>query len=90
MNLTILPEAALDDAKNIENIISAISDSLEVLDTTIKNNIPTHLETEWSKQLLEDWTKHYSMSIQNAMEGMRLSASNLKSAVDMALNYSKN
>ena len=89
MNLTILPEAALDDAKSIDSIVQEISNSLEVLDKAIKNNIPEHLETEWSIKLLENWNQYYSGNIQNAMAGMSLSATNLKSAVDMAVNYSK-
>ena len=89
MNLTILPEAALDDAKSIDTIVQDISSSLEILDKAIKNNIPEHLETEWSIKLLENWNQYYSGNIQNAMAGMSLSATNLKSAVDMAVNYSK-
>ena len=89
MNLTILPEAALDDAKSIDSIVQEISNSLEILDKAIKNNIPEHLETEWSVKLLENWNEYYSGNIKNAMAAMNLSASNLKSAVDMAINYSK-
>ena len=90
MNLTILPEAALDDASSIDTIVAEISNSLEILDRAVKNNIPEHIETEWSVDLLENWTKYYNENIQNAMAGMSLSASNLKSAVDMAVKYSKN
>ena len=90
MNWTILPEAALDDAKNIDSIVANISSDLEALDIAIRNNIPEHVETEWSVKLLEDWNKYYNENIKNAMAGMSLSASNLKSAVEMALNYSKN
>lgn len=89
MNLTILPEAVLEDAKAIDTIVMEISNSLEVLDRAIKDNIPVHLETEWSVNLLENWNIYYSESIKTAMSGMTLSASNLKSAVDMAINYSK-
>ena len=90
MNLTILPEAALEDAKSIDSIVMEISNSLEILDRAIKNNIPEHLETEWSIKLLENWNQYYNGNIKNAMAGMSLSASNLKSAVDMSINYSKN
>ena len=89
MNLTILPEAALDYAKSIETIVSEISNSLEVLDKAIRNNIPEHLETEWSIRLLDNWNEYYSGVIKDAMAGMNLSATNLKSAIDMAMNYSK-
>ena len=89
MNLTILPEAALDDAKNIDSIVAEISESLEVLDRAIRNNIPEHLETEWSVKLLENWNEYYNGNIKDALAGMSLSATNLKSAVDMAVNYSK-
>ena len=90
MNLTILPEAALDDASSIDTIVAEISNSLEILDRVVKDNIPEHIETEWSVSLLENWIKYYNENIQNAMAGMSLSASNLKSAVDMAVKYSKN
>ena len=90
MNLTILPEAALEDAKSIDSIVAEIGNSLEILDKVIKNNIPEHLETEWSVKLLENWNQYYNGNIQNAIAGMNLSATNLKSAVDMAINYSKN
>ena len=89
MNLTILPEAALEDATSIDSIVQEIRTSLETLDKTIKNNIPEHLETEWSVKLLENWKQYYSGNVQNAMAGMSSSASNLKSAVDMAKNYTK-
>ena len=89
MNLTILPEAALDDATKIDSIVQEISSSLEILDKAIKDNIPEPLETDWSKQLLTDWTTYYNESIQNALAAMSLSATNLKRAVDVALNISK-
>lgn len=89
MNLTILPEAALDDAKSIDSIVSDINNSLETLDKVIRNNIPEHLETEWSVKLLENWNHYYNESIQGAMAGMSASATNLKKAVDMAVNYSE-
>lgn len=89
MNLTILPEAALDDAKSIDSIVADISNSLDILDKAIKNNIPEHLETEWSVKLLENWNHYYNENIQGAMAGMSASATNLKSAVDMAVNYSE-
>lgn len=90
MNLTILPEAALDDAKNIDSIVSQIGEDLEALNRVIKNNIPEHLETEWSVRLLNDWEEYYNGNVKDAMMGMTMSATNLKNAVDMALNYSKN
>ena len=90
MNLTILPEAALDDAKEIDAIVANISSSLETLDKLIENNIPEHLETQWSTRLLDNWKEYYSGNIKNAMAGMSASATNLKSAVDMAIQYSEN
>ena len=89
MGLTILPEAALDDAKSIDSIVENISASLDELDRLIKQNIPEHLETEWATKLLEEWTDCYNGNLKNAMAGMSASAKNLKSAVDMATNYSK-
>ena len=88
MNLTILPGAALDDAKAIEEIINVIDTSMKELDTIIKRNIPDKVETTWSKALDESWKKFYDGSLKEAMEGMRYSAQNLKIAVDAALEYS--
>lgn len=93
MKLTILPEAALDDAKNIDSIVQEISNSLEELDKIIKENIPDHLQTKWSTKLLDDWNEYYNdneKGIKGSLAGMELSATNLKNAVDMAINYSEN
>ena len=90
LNLTIDTEEALDDAKNIDSIVSNISSSLESLDKIIEDNIPEHVETLWSTKLLDEWKEHYQNSIKNSMEGMKASAGNLKEAVDTATNYSEN
>ena len=90
LNLTIDTEEAIEDAKNIDTIVSNIGSNLEELNKVIENNIPEHVETLWSTKLLDEWKEHYQNSIKNSMEGMKASASNLKDAVDTATNYSEN
>ena len=90
LNLTIDTEEAIEDAKNIDIIVSNIGSNLEELNKVIENNIPEHVETLWSTKLLDEWKEHYQNSIKNSMEGMKASAGNLKDAVDTATNYSEN
>jgi len=89
MNLTILPGAATEDVKEIESIVNSIDQSMTELNDVISRNIPQGVDTDWSNELLSNWTKCYNNSVQNAMEGMRLSAKNLQMAVDAALEYNK-
>ena len=89
MEVTLLPEAALEDAKSIDTIIDDITKSLEELDKEIRSNIPEHLETQWSKELSDNWNKYYTGEIKSALNGMSLSAVNLKTAVQVAEHYSK-
>lgn len=89
MEVTLLPEAALEDAKSIDTIIDDITKSLEELDKEIRSNIPEHLETQWSKELSDNWNKYYTGEIKSALNGMSLSAVNLKKAVQVAEHYSK-
>ena len=87
MNITINTEAALEDAKDIENIVQSIETSLEKLDKTFDTLIPERIETTWSNRLKEEWIAYYKESIANGMEEMKVSATNLKIAVNEALEY---
>jgi len=89
MNLTILPGAATDDVKQIETIVNNIDQYMTELNEKITRLIPSGVETDWSNELLDSWTNYYNNSIQNAMEGMLLSAKNLQMAIDAALEYNK-
>ena len=89
MNLTILPGAATDDVKQIETIVNNIDQYMTELNEKITRLIPSGVETDWSNELLDSWTNYYNNSIQNAMEGMLLSAKKLQMAIDAALEYNK-
>ena len=89
MNLTILPDAATEDVKDIENIIKNIDDSMKELDAVFKKIIPERLETDWANKLKENWDRFYDGTIKDSMYGMQSSANNLKRAIDAALEYNK-
>ena len=89
MNLTINPNAATDDAAQIDQIVNSISDCMDTLDAAIKRNIPNGIETTWSDEVRSNWERYYSGDVPEAMETMKLSAANLRLAVDQALKYSK-
>lgn len=57
--------------------------------TTQLKVIPSGIETEWSEKLKSDWDKYYTGDIPEAMENMKLSATNLRAAVDEAIKYSQ-
>lgn len=88
MNITINPGAATDDASQIDSIVSNIEASLEVLDGAIKRNIPNGVQTTWSEEVRNNWETYYSSDVPAAMQDMKLSATNLRMAVDQALKYS--
>lgn len=89
MNITINPGAATDDAAQIDTIISTIESSLETLDGAIKRNIPSGVQTTWSEDVRNNWETYYSADVPAAMADMKLSATNLRMAVDKALKYSE-
>ena len=89
MSLTIKPGAATQDIKDIEQIVSTIDQSMLTLNEAINKLIPEGVETDWSRNLKESWTKCYENSVKNAMDGMKASATNLQNAVDAALEYNK-
>ena len=87
--IDIAPEAALDDAADIENIISTIERSMDDLSKVIHATIPDRVETEWSKKLSDDWNKYYTSDIPEVMEEMGKSSKNIKMAAENAKGYSK-
>lgn len=87
MNLTITPGAATEDASQIDSIVSTISDNMETLNTAIKQTIPAGIETTWSDTVRSNWESYYNADIPAAMEDMKLSATNLRMAVDQALKF---
>ena len=89
MNITILPGRATEDVQEIESIVDKIDIAMKELNDMITKIIPEHVETQWSNELKENWVKYYNGSVQNAMDGMRASATNLQNAVNAALEYSK-
>ena len=89
MNLTILPGAATEDAKEIANIVKTIDEDMKELDDKIKKLIPDRVETHWSTELKERWEKFYAYSVKESMEDMMQSSVNLQNAVDKALEYNE-
>ncbi len=89
MNLTINPGAATEDAAQIDSIVNDIESAMETLDAAIKRNIPNGIETTWSDQVRNNWESYYGADVPEAMEDMKLSATNLRLAVDESLKYSQ-
>lgn len=89
MNLTINPGAATEDAAQIDSIVNDIESAMETLDAAIKRNIPNGIETTWSDQVRNNWESYYGNDVPAAMADMKLSATNLRLAVDEALKYSQ-
>lgn len=87
MNITINPGAATDDATQIDSLVQTIEESMETLNNAIKNTIPAGIQTTWSETVRENWETYYTADVPAAMEDMKLSASNLRLAVEQALQY---
>ena len=87
MNITITPGAATDDAAQIDSLIQTIEESMETLDSAIKNTIPSGIQTTWSETVRENWENYYTSDVPSAMEDMKLSATNLRLAIEQALKY---
>ncbi len=87
MNITINPGAATDDASQIDSLVQTIQESMETLNNAIKNTIPQGIQTTWSETVRENWETYYTADVPEAMEEMKLSATNLRVAVDQALKY---
>lgn len=89
MNITINPGAATQDASQIDSIVSEMQQDMQTLDQAIKNTIPDGIQTTWSEGVRDNWERYYNEEVPAAMEEMKLSATNLRLAVDQALAYSK-
>lgn len=87
-NIKINTDASLQDARQIEQIVESIANCMEELDSVIKRNIPSEVQTNWSEQIKSNWEQYYNTSIPEAMDAMKLSAYNLKMAVEEAIAYS--
>ena len=87
MNITINPGAATDDAAQIDSLVQSIEESAETLNNAIKNTIPSGIQTTWSETVRENWESYYTADVPEAMEEMKLSAANLRLAVEQALQY---
>ncbi len=88
MNVTLKPGAATDDAAQIDSIVKNIKEHLSTLDSAIKDNIPSGVQTTWSDEVRNNWETYYSADIPAAMAEMELSAKNLRMAVEEVLKYS--
>lgn len=89
MNITINPGAATDDATQIDSLVSTMQESMEVLNNAIKNTIPAGIQTTWSETVRENWEAYYTADVPEAMEAMKMSAANLRLAVQQALAYDR-
>lgn len=87
MNITINPGAAIEDAAQIDQIITQMEEDMQILNNAIRNNIPDGIQTTWSDTLRSNWESYYTADIPNVMQEMKFSAVNLRKAVDAALRY---
>ena len=93
MNVTIETGAATEDAKQIDSIVAAMEQDMLKLDTAIKNTIADGpgepgILTDWSTTVKGNWREYVSTDIPSAFADMKLSATNLRLAVDETLRYS--
>lgn len=88
-SIKVNPNAALDDAQHIDTIIGDIDKEMSELDGIIKSTIPDGIRTDWAEKVRQDWQSYYNESIPEAMAAMKASATNLRLAVDKAIQYSK-
>jgi len=89
MNITINPGAATDDAAQIDSIVQTMQESMSTLDSAIKSTIPDGIQTTWSETVRENWEGYYTADVPQAMEDMKLSAANLRLAVEQAMAYDR-
>jgi hypothetical protein len=87
MNITINPGAATDDASQIDSLVQTMQESMETLNSAITSTIPDGIQTTWSETVRENWESYYTADVPAAMEDMKLSATNLRLAVEQALQY---
>ena len=89
MNITINPGAATDDAAQIDSIVQVMQESMSTLDSALKSTIPDGIQTTWSETVRENWESYYTSDVPQAMEDMKLSAANLRLAVEQAMAYDR-
>jgi hypothetical protein len=89
MNIKINPGAATEDAAQIDSLVQTIEESMQTLDSAIKSTIPDGIQTDWSEIVKSNWVNYYTADVPAAMEDMKLSAANLRVAVQQALDYSQ-
>jgi len=87
MNVTLTPGAATDDAVQIDSIVETIQNDMQTLDNAIKATIPDGIQTSWSDTVRSNWESYYSSDVPAAMEDMKLSATNLRMAVEQVVAY---
>ena len=87
--ITIRPGAATEDAAQIDKIISDIEEDMENLNSIIQQTIPNDIETAWSETVKSNWDKYYKSDIPETMAEMKMSATNLRTAIHEALKYSQ-
>ena len=87
MNITITPGAATEDATQIDSIVTTMENAMQELDRAIKSTIPEGIQTTWSETVRNNWESYYTADVPAAMEEMKLSAANLRLAVEEALKY---
>lgn len=89
MVLDIKENASLNDASEIDEIVETIEKSMDELARVIKATIPDGIQTSWSLTLKDNWDKYYTSDVPEAMEDMKQSAKNLRTAVQNAVAFSK-
>lgn len=87
MNIKITPGAATDDAAQIDSIVQSIQESMETLDQAIEKSIPNEIQFSWAITVKNNWKAYYSKDVPAAMEEMKLSAANLRLAVEKILQF---
>lgn len=89
MNVTLKPGAATDDARQIDIIIQKISDSMAELDRAMNSAIPNGIRTTWSLSVKDNWDKYYTADIPATLDDMKLSATNLRLAIEEVIAYDR-
>lgn len=94
-SITINSEYALEDAKQIDNIVASMEEDMQALDRAINNSIaddpnqPQGIYTAWSTTLKQNWRQYCGNDIPAAFADMKQSATNLRLAVEKALGFSQ-
>ena len=94
MNLQLKPGAATEDAKQIDTIVQEITEAMAKLNKIMEDKIGGSgsgkpISTDWGGNVSENWKKYYSSDIPQTMEEMKQSATNLRTAIEAFLQYSK-